>query len=86
MDSIERFYSGENLLGMGQIGYLVGAYCGIVVQHSCFEGMSHIEKPKQKTRLKGCLRFLTMISFIVIYNLLLIVVPKAENIYIRLCF
>lgn len=86
-DSIPRFYSGRQLLGLGQIGFAVGAYLGIVFQHYFFDGLSKIRVPKRcslKLITQRILRICVMILIVIGHIGVSRRTPRANNIYLRL--
>lgn len=85
-NTIDRFFRGYILVGFGQIGYLLGAYSGILLQYRCFEGLSKIEPAKEKSCLKAALRTLMLISFAVTYQYFhgRFIARSSESIYLVL--
>ena len=81
---LDRFYYDYSLASFGQVGYLIGAYCGIVFQYERFEGLSKMSPPKEKNCLKGFLRFLCLAGTAGPYTTILGFVPKFQNPFVWL--
>ena len=65
--TVDRFYTAHTFSSFGQVGYAFGAYCGLILQHKLFEGMSLIVIPSRKRGLKMLIRTILLLAFCVGY-------------------
>ena len=73
---VKRFRTGHTYASFGLVGIPFGAYCGLLMQHRCFQGMSRISAPKKS--YKNLLRTAFLMSFCITYQLLCDAIPFPE--------
>ena len=80
--NLDRFYSGAILAQFGWLGYLLGAYYGVLFTYVRYEGTWRFKSPNKYATIKTILRMVLLLSYCVPNTIVMILVPPAANLYV----